>query len=282
MAILSQHLRTGSLGASAKNGCLQNGDSMQRNSSWTVLKCDPKGFLTISQVERYVNGRKEVGFFKYATRAKQQKFIGPLIADELVGNRLATILNLPVARTELATIRGHVGIVSLKHPGQKLRRWNQLGKHIHSHIRTHIADSNRLYKTFVFDVWICNIDRNGKNIMTYRRGLTYDFYLIDHELSLLGALRFENKPWYSDYWNHIRRYTRGYNPALLPYITDYKQVAPYVRQIQHIRPETIRDAINRCPHYLLSKQDRTVMEKILFHRQRNLHRIVARCIATKP
>ncbi len=42
---------------------------------------------------------------------------------------------------------------------------------------------------FIFDVWILNIDRNSRNIVLYPTGKQnkYDFYLIDHGLSLYGS-----------------------------------------------------------------------------------------------
>lgn len=248
------------------------------STQWRVIKSRRSEFLTVQEIERMVMGKREKGFFKFTNR-KNQKHIGPLLADELISNRLAKNIGLPVAKTELMTINRRTGIVSIAKRRKQLWRWNQVAKHGDENVVNSIVNPKRLYKTFVFDIWICNIDRSGKNIILYRTGDKYDFYLIDHELALLGAVRYENKPWDSTFWDRVVGYSHGYNPALLPHMKNYAQLAPYVRRIQRIRPQTIRAAVNSVPPYLLSKYEKSLVEKILFRRQRRLHDIVSRCIS---
>lgn len=249
-----------------------------RPGEWQIVREHKTGYVQVFKVERTgVNGR-EVGFFKYASSAKQEKYIGPLAANELIANRLGLLLHLPMARTELAHVNDCLGIVSVRHPGKGLQTWADLKDGIRKEVDRHLAEPRRLDKTFVFDAWICNIDRSGKNIMVYKRGERLDFYLIDHELSLLGAVKFENKPWDAPYWDNIRRYTRGYHPALLPHATRYEPFEPHIAEIQRLHPAAIRSVIDSCPNLVLSEQDRALTERLLLLRQKKLAKIIARCV----
>ena len=121
-----------------------------------------------------------------------------MAADEYIASRLAKEFGLTGVDLELAKINGQVGIVSLKHPSSTLCDWNAMSSRYSNPI-AHVVRPHRLLKVFVFDVWIANIDRNGRNIIFYpvgRRG-QYDFYLIDHGLSLLGSIT-----WTRVKWNH--------------------------------------------------------------------------------
>lgn len=249
-----------------------------RAGDWRILREHKTGYLKVLKVERMgVNGR-EVGFFKYASPAKQAKYIGPLVANELIANRLGQLLHLPMARTELAHVKDRLGIVSVMHPGKGLQTWAELKEGIRKEVGRHLTDPRRLERTFVFDAWICNIDRSGKNIMVYKQGDRLDFYLIDHELSLLGAVKFENKPWNAPYWDNIRRYTRGYHPALLSHATRYEPFEPHIAEIQRLDPGVIRSVIDSCPSAVLSEPDRALTEELLLLRQKKLAKIIARCV----
>lgn len=249
-------------------------------SHWRVVREHKSGFLTVRLVEREVSGMVQTGYFKYASPAKQEKYIGPLVANELLGHRLGTLLGLPMAQTEIAEVRGRLGVVSVQHDARRLYKWSDLDEAVRLAAMERFADPDRLLKTFVFDAWICNIDRSGKNIIVYEQedGLL-DYYLIDHELALLGALRFENKAWDSHYWEDIRRYTRGYHPALLPYATDYERLQPFVEEIAAMDADVIKALIDTCPARVLQSRDRALVEKLLLRRQRKLARIVKRCVA---
>jgi hypothetical protein len=250
------------------------------STPWKIIKSDKSEYLTIWQVERKLNGRRQIGFFKF-TKRKNYKYIGPLLANELICNRLAKIIGLPVAETVVTTITGHTGIISLAKRSNKLGNWNQVMKQRTNAFQT-IINPNRLSKTFVFDIWVCNIDRSGKNIIVYSKGDKYDFYLIDHELALIGAVRYENQPWNSAYWDNVIKYTRGYHPALLKYMKNYDQLASYVRMIESIPSDTIRTVIYSIPPTLLSSSDKRLMEKILLRRKCRLSYITARCVRSLP
>lgn len=249
---------------------------MNGNPKWKVIKVYKREHLTIWKVQRHVHGKKEIGFFKF-TKPNHEKYIGPLVANELICNRLAKAIGLPVAKTTVTTINGRRGIISLKMSNNRLRRWDHVITP--KNVFNTVVSPRRLYKTLVFDIWICNIDRSGKNIMVYPTSQKYDFYLIDHELALLGAIRYENKRWNSAYWDDVSKCTHGYHPVLLRYMKNYAVLAPYVRRIQNIQPETIRSVLNSISPDFLSVQDKMLTEKLLLRRQRRLARIVSKSIS---
>ncbi|WP_369125202.1 HipA family kinase [Alicyclobacillus fastidiosus] len=200
------------------------------------------------------------------------------LANELICNRLAKLLGLPVATTKVATINGKVGVLSIANHSRKVRTWKQVLRK-RSNLRKIIIKPKRLYKTFVFDVWVCNVDRSGNNIMVYSTGKKYNFYLIDHELTLLGAVRYEERRWCSAYWDDVIRYTYGYKPILRSHGRDYSKLAPYVRTIRRIHPKTIRRVINSVPSRFISPGDKILTEKILLRPRRRLPRILLTCEA---
>lgn len=246
---------------------------METSKKWHITASSEEEYLTVWKVARNIHGRREIGYFKIP-HTNSHKYIGPLLANELVCNRLAQILSLPVARTYVTNINGRTGVLSLAKSNRKLISWNHLIE-MRKDPSQVIVDQERLYKTFVFDAWICNVDRSGKNIVVYSRGPKYDFYLIDHELALLGAVQYENKPWRSTYWENILKYTDGYHPALLTYGKNYLRLAPSIEEIRNIRPTTIRTIVNKIPSHFLSKNDKMLMTRILLHRRRRLARIIS-------
>lgn len=249
---------------------------MSMPSRWKIIHSSESQHLTIWKVKRKKNGAREAGFFKIPHR-NSYKYIGPLAANEMVCNQLAQMVGLPVAKTRATTIGGNTGVLSLAKRRKNLQTWARVMRGTVNPFKVMVRP-RLLYKTFVFDVWMNNIDRSAKNIIVYPKGSKYDFYLIDHELALLGAIRYEEKPWNSSYWDDVDRYTKGYHPALLKYMTDGRKLAVYVREIQSIRPDSIRRVVDGISSELLSTRDKILMKKILLRRQRRLDRIIATCV----
>ncbi len=248
----------------------------RKSTPWKVINSQNSEHSTIWKVTRVGMRKNEIGFFKIA-KSNSYRHTGPLLANEVICNKLAKVLSLPVAKTQLLKIRGCLGVLSIAKPERKLQRWKEYVKNREKPF-TDIVNSHRLFKTFVFDTWVCNIDRNNKNIVVYRNGTKYNFYLIDHELSLLGAVRYEGEPWYSTYWDNVKSYTKGYKPALLRHVKSYKELKPYVQLIQHIPVKTIHSVVDSVPSSIMSKKDKALTKKILLYRQNRLHDIVQRCI----
>lgn len=250
---------------------------------WKVLRkiSHRKTLGTVWLIERRAGNLTGVnierGYFKFAT-SKTQKYIGSLAATELMAYRFANLLNLPAAEVKLVSVGDQLGAVSLIKPVQPLYHWGHLTSHILHHIPDYIMNPERLLKTFVFDIWICNFDRHGGNLIVYPVGEKYDFYLIDHGLSLAGALQRTRFPWDHPFWDRKASFKRFYLKGARNYIRSYDQLEPYIKEIQNIPPSTIKGVIDAIPHLTLSLETKTILKKLLFHRQQKLPELVKRLL----
>jgi hypothetical protein len=232
-------------------------------------------WLIESSVENLTGNDIERGYFKFAT-PKSQKYIGPLAATELIAYRIANLLNLPAAEVKLVSVEDQLGSVSLIKPVQPLYHWRHLSSRILHHIPDYIINPERLLKTFVFDIWICNFDRHGGNMMAYPVSEKYDFYLIDHGLSLAGVLQRANFPWDHPFWERKPSFRGFYLKGTRKYIRSYDQLEPYVKEIQNIPPLTLEEILDTTPQSILPSETKTIMKKFLFHRQQKLPELVKR------
>jgi hypothetical protein len=226
-------------------------------------------------VRKNKRGHIHTGYFK-TIPTKDEEYTGPLLGNELLASRLAKLFGLEAARVELAKIEDRVGIVSIVKPGKKLYRWGDLRTRVIRHLPDYLVDHEKLYRLFVFDIWICNVDRHSGNVIVYPVGKKYDFYLIDHGLSLAGALQWRQRPWYDSFWDHVARYKPRYLRGLKKELQSYRQVAPFVEQIKEIPAYVIEKEVDSIPSDLLSLAERKVMKKFLLHRKQNLDHIVHR------
>jgi hypothetical protein len=241
---------------------------------WRVIrKFSPRVVGTVWVVTRIRHGKKQKGYFKFTTR-KSKKYTGSILANELISYRLAKQLHLKAAKIRRAKIRGKRGVVSVVRPARRHYHWNQLSNKIPKSIINHIDKPKRLLKTFVFDIWICNVDRHGRNLIVYPKGNKYSFYLIDHGLALLGAMKWRRVPWYSSYWNEVATYNRHYVRGLRPYINSYQQLSPYVKQIQRIPKYKIKKIVKSIPSSILPHYKKKIIIKLLISRQKRLDTIV--------
>jgi len=150
---------------------------------------------------------------------------------------------------------------------------------VHGNIGRHVIGVQQIHKAFVFDVWIANIDRHGGNIIAYRRGAKYDFYLIDQALSLLAAARYRRKPLNSPYWNNIRTY----RPVIPPGINQDVHRARaslnmHARSIQRLPTALIRRAVVTVPAAMLSPAQKRDTLALLLRRRRLLGDILRRSL----
>lgn len=217
----------------------------------------------------------ERGYFKFA-KVKTQKYIGPLAATELIAYRLAQLINLPVAEIRLVKVGEQIGAVSLTKQAKSLYHWSQLSSRVLHDIPNYIVDPERLLKAFVFDIWICNFDRHGRNAIAYSMGDKYDFYLIDHGLSLAGALQRVKNPWDDPFWDN--KVSFKYLKGTREYIKSYDRLEPYVKQIENISQISITSMVNSIPNKFLPSETKTILKKFLFHRQQKLPEIVQRVV----
>jgi hypothetical protein len=257
---------------------------------WKVIRkvSNRRTLGTVWLVERKVMSPTgydiERGYFKFAN-VKTQKYIGPLAATELIAYRLAQVINLPVAEIRLVKVGEQIGAVSLIKQAQPLYHWRQLSSRVLHDIPNLIKDSERLLNAFVFDIWICNFDRHGRNAIAYSTGDKYDFYLIDHGLSLAGALQRVKNPWNDPFWDN--KVSFKYLKGTRHYIKSYDRLEPYVKQIQNIQFKnmeedksltSITSIVDSIPHHFLPSKTKTILKNFLFHRQQKLPEIVQRVV----
>jgi hypothetical protein len=235
-----------------------------------------KEFGTVWRVKRRNghNGKLQIGYFKF-TNVENEEYIGPLVANELISYRLAKLLNLKVANVELTYIGGRFGIISIK-KRKRVCEWEFLNTNVHQDPFTYLVKPGQLFKTFIFDTWICNVDRHSGNLIVYPVGGKYNFYLIDHGLSLGGAIQSRRVPWDDPYWDDISRYRPRFVRGLLDCIYNYEQLRPYIEEIEALPPYVIEEAVNSVPSKILSVKQKQIFKNFLFHRQWNLRYMVRR------
>lgn len=224
-------------------------------------------------VTRSTSNSREKGFFKIPPQ-NPRYHVKHSLANELIASRLAKLLGLNAAEVELAEVNGRLGVVSVVQPAPGHYNWNQLGRRVNGSIFKHLTNPEQILQTFVFDIWICNVDRHGGNIVTIPRGKKYSFYLIDHGIALLGAVSFRGVPWQSSYWNHVNRYNRHYIKGMKSRIHSYQQLEPFVEEIQDIPVWRIYQVVDGISDAILASSKKEIVKKMLVTRQQNLHTIV--------
>lgn len=246
---------------------------------WTKVKefsAKPQGYVW--EVVRREGGKIKRGYFKFALK-ENRYYSGPMEANELIAAHLARLLELPAAEVELVEIEGRLGIVSVVREALELRMWKDMPPGFHADLRGSLDNFNQLLKSFVFDVWTCNIDRSsGKNIIVYRDrpGDPYRFYLIDHGHALHGSQykwsrgRYDQPHW-DNIWRHYHL-PQGLSQA----ISRYAQLRPYIDRIKKIPPEAIREAVASVPAGLLTPLQARLIRRLLFRRQMRLDMMIRR------
>ena len=225
-------------------------------------------------VQRKRKEKIETGYFKFIPVSKEH-YVGPLLGNEYLAYRLAKELQLPVAKIVVAAINHQLGVVSIVKQGKKPIKWGYLKENVFWNLPRYIKGPERILEAFVFDTWICNIDRHSGNIMVYPTEKKYDFYLIDHGLSLSGVLQWRKKPWNHPYWDHLVTYKPRYVKGLVHYLRHYSQVAPYIKKIQSIPFRNIEEMVEDIPASLYTEEQKKVILNLLSYRQKNLHRIIS-------
>jgi hypothetical protein len=226
-------------------------------------------------VKRKKDGRTQMGYFKFPCKQNQYR-VGNLIVNEMISFRLAKLLGLNVAEVELAEIDGKQGIVSIVKPAASHFTWLQFQRRLSRSPVSYLRQPEQLRRTFVFDVWICNVDRHGGNLITFPKGDRFDFYLIDHGVSLLGAMKWRKIPWDSPYWQHISRYNYHYPGGMRSYIRSYSELLPHIKDVERIPEYEIREIVNELPDAILPREQKALLVKMLLSRQKQLRSIIWR------
>ncbi|MGZ4112234.1 MAG: HipA family kinase [Tumebacillaceae bacterium] len=226
------------------------------------------------------------GYFKFTTE-DQWYYAGPMIANEYIAAALAERVGLPVGELEQASIAGadgivQKGIVSVEVPAFEMRTWAQASDEVRQEPERHVKDIDLLAQTVVFDAWICNVDRAaGKNLILYRNNTEkkYDWYLIDHGLTLYGSPRkWKRGAWNSPFWEQLWRF---YNvpKGLLRLQSNQKVLLPMIEKIEALQPSDIDDALRKVPRGHLKDKERQFIRTLLLHRQKLLRSIIERWLA---
>ena len=242
-------------------------------TKWNVIGRNSRKLGPIWKVARYVNGVRQTGYFKFPCRSNIYR-VDSLIANELIAYKLAKRLGINVAEVELTEIMGRRGIVSIVKPASAHYSWYRFSKKCNWSPFNRLKHPEQILRTFVFDIWICNVDRHSENLIATAHGSTYSVYAIDHGLSLLGALKWKGVRWNSTYWQHVNRYNVKYPNGVRGYIRSYHQLLPYIMEIEHLSESSIVDIVDQVPSSLLSLQQKAIVKKMLLYRRKSLRSIV--------
>lgn len=247
-------------------------------SRWRLVKRlskKPHGHVWILQ--RVTENGVQRGYFKFRTR-RQAFYGGPLVANELIGARLARELGLPVAELQCIKFRGRHGIVSIAVTAPWRRRWRELPRTIRENVHQHFVNPDGLFGMFVFDVFTYNIDRrSGKNLIVYRdRGESLlNWYLIDHGHALFGSPYKWKRigRWTDPVWDQIM--PQYYLPrGLKSQITCFSQLEPWIEKCESLPDDTLRAIVSDVPAKFLPRRVADNILSILQYRRARLRRIL--------
>ena len=253
------------------------------HNEWNLTKCisdNPK----VGKVWLVYNKENPsiTGFFKHDTNSSK-KYSGNVAVNEYLAYLIGKELSLPVASLLQSEINGIKGVISLKKVNQKiLYNWNHI-KNKQNPFRK-IINPDLLIKMFIFDIFIVNIDRNNRNIVLYKsdKKELYDFYLIDHGLSLLGAFKWKKKSPVAEYWDDVDHYNNRYLKHLPNYLLrNKKMLMHYTKEIMTLDNDRITNLINEQPHDILDDRSKERLNEFLIKRKSNLNKIVKKWIQSR-
>jgi hypothetical protein len=217
------------------------------------------------------------GYFKFSN-ATSKRYSGPTVVNEYLSYLLGKELGLPMADTELANIDGKMGIVSIRANKPELLNWDDFTQR-YRHAFNRIVEPKRLVKMFVFDTWIANIDRNNRNIILYplQHSNLYDFYLIDHGLTLLGAFQWKGVHWRHPYWDRVAHYNNRYLKTLPEFIRNNTSALQMsIRDISSISETRIKEMIDQVPVNLITRSQKKAVYQFLVMRKYKLSDVIRR------
>lgn len=214
-----------------------------------ILAKIPTGFLDTT-----------IAYFKYPLN----NAIGPIAANEFIASRLAEKLELPVMKTFLKEFEGKKGVITHMAHGEP-NMWRHFP--YKADVERTLNDYEKLGKVIVFDVFILNTDRNPDNFLYSRIGKRkYDYYLIDHALSLYGGNQQPN-----DY--------NAFKFSQMIQMTELRQIfnkkfdffKSYIKEISEIDDVFITDLVNKVPVDYLSEGQKNSIKDLLIHRRNMLY-----------
>lgn len=243
----------------------------------STFKAKPQGHVWI-----VADNRGNQGYFKF-TVPEDWYFSGPLYANEYIAARLAKSLGFPVAKLKPAAVAGpdgtpQAGFVSVEAAAREITTWQDVGEEVFRHPEQYVKNLDLLRSLVVFDAWIVNVDRaNGNNLVLYRNDPSekYDWYLIDHGLTLYGSPRkWERGEWNSPFWEQLWNYYHV-PKGLLRLQSSAEALEPMLQKIESMNAVEIEDIFYSLPVEYLGKPERNFIRRLLLHRQKRLRSIMA-------
>lgn len=224
------------------------------------------------------------GFFKFA-HDRQWYYSGPLVANEWICCRLAQSLGFPVAEIELTAVHGPqgecpAGLVSVAADAPEHLSWARAPAHVKARPDLHLHRLTRLQQLVVFDAWTANVDRaTGQNLILYRTDPAdgyYDWYLIDHALSLYGApYKWAQHDLSAAYWLDLWR-CYHVPEGLLRWQEDWSVLEPMVRAVESLGADFIERVVDSVPVTPLDAPLRRFTIRLLMTRQERLRALLER------
>jgi hypothetical protein len=208
------------------------------------------------------------------------------IANELIVNKLAIRLGIPVSQTYVDYIDSKIGILSI------ICSESNWGLVTSQNLQNKVQNIDSFRQLFAFDVWIANTDRAGRIdhvIVTSNEG-SYSFYAIDHGHTLNGCTQGEIK-WQKENVNELCRFpVNAISHLSEPEIKSFNDLESIIRKIEELLDGSIDNIVDETR--LLISQGRPqdeqqsletnseVIKALLKYRRDNLRALIKDwCIA---
>jgi len=177
------------------------------------------------------------------------------IANELIVNRLALELGIPVSQTYFENIEGKIGILSIIHSELN---WGVI---IGQGLQNKVQNMDIFKQLFAFDVFIANTDRNGRidHVIVIPKENWYIFYAIDHGHTLNGCTQGDIKWKKDNVCEHNRFPLNNLNHLSESEIKNFSELEPIIKNIEELQDGLIENIVDGV--YLLIARNRSEDER---------------------
>lgn len=228
------------------------------------------------------------GYFKFA-KAEHKYYSGTMIANEWIAAMLAEKLGFPVAELQLATIIGpdgvvQDGLVSVKVKASEIATWRSVDKNVRHKAERYVNHVELFRMVVVFDAWITNVDRAaGKNLVLYRNDAkaNYDWYLIDHGLSLYGSPnKWRRHEWNASYWQKLWMF-HHVPEGMLRLQSSLQELEPMISRIEAMSDQEIDHVLAIGSRQLCDESERQFIRQLLISRRSQLRQMIQNWVEYK-
>ncbi|MGH9998259.1 MAG: hypothetical protein ACRD90_00130 [Nitrosopumilaceae archaeon] len=162
------------------------------------------------------------------------------IANELIVNRLALELGIPVSQTYFENIEGKIGILTIIHSELN---WGVI---IAQGLQNKVQNIDIFKQLFAFDVFIANTDRNGRidHVIVMPTENGYTFYAIDHGHTLNGCTHGDIKWKKEDVFEHNRFPLNNLNHLSESEIKSFNELEPIIKNIEGLQDGNIDNIVD--------------------------------------